>query len=869
MTSFLVKSACNGHCPNHLVSRRHYPRPDLIARLLRERHVSRFLVAPEGFGRSVLAMEYAQVVFSFEHTFWVNGRSPCFLRDLDRGIVASELFNLDDKPFLVVFDDIPPLDAARAELFSSSLDSLLARECEVLVCCAPSCDAFAALQHDRLKLSATDLLLTDVEIDAVKTLEGGAGVDDGAISVSRRVPGLRWGASDAEAVFLAGIVREELPADVILAIATMLVLGVGALSDVSVFGPFDDDLAAMLAADYPYLGIDRHCERFEAPSFSEVSLSVALEAKLDVLARRSLFERRDALVGRWADALVSRSECGRACGLVKALCSRKARVAWLSSHSFSLLKRACILPGHELHASLGTKILDAQVETGEMMRLIALGDEAAALKRARRIAFDLNEPDGVRALSLIVLVRRDGGSDQARACAELVRVARRSALVSNMSGPMKTFSSDEAFWRPLALFQVAILNDPLWIEKSIDVDFCTKGASEDALCLMVTWTLKALAERATLEEEWCTPACQEAIRRAEQFVGKRLACGRGAGNLFVASAGLALERAHERGTPVLHRSLGAAEILALHHLEMEILTQRRAFDRAVRDREERRAERAATLPDSYLDGRYLPKRSYARGIAPLLTVNLFGGLDVHIGGEVVEATCFRRQKAKTLLALLVLNRGREFPRDQLVRALWPESELETARKNFYSVWSLLRRTLAGPSGVCPYLLRHQNGCRIDERLLSTDVARFDEVCRMLLFGEPSAEGWAALYAEIDNAFADDLMPSEQDNDLIIRARDEYRTQLVDALVAAANRLVSADSVQEGLWFARAALRRDRTREDAYAALMRAQIAACQRTAALETYFSCRRVLTSELGIDPSLGVVALYRSIIETEESMG
>ena len=140
---------------------------------------------------------------------------------------------------------------------------------------------------------------------------------------------------------------------------------------------------------------------------------------------------------------------------------------------------------------------------------------------------------------------------------------------------------------------------------------------------------------------------------------------------------------------------------------------------------------------------------------------------------------------------------------------------------------------------------------------------------MLLFGEPSAEGWAALYAEIDNAFADDLMPSERDNDLIIRARDEYRTQLVDALVAAANRLVSADSVQEGLWFARAALRRDRTREDAYAALMRAQIAACQRTAALETYFSCRRVLTSELGIDPSLGVVALYRSIIETEESMG
>ena len=125
---------------------------------------------------------------------------------------------------------------------------------------------------------------------------------------------------------------------------------------------------------------------------------------------------------------------------------------------------------------------------------------------------------------------------------------------------------------------------------------------------------------------------------------------------------------------------------------------------------------------------------------------------------------------------------------------------------------------------------------------------------------------AQLYAEIDDAFADDLMPSEEDNEIIVQARADCRVQLVDALVAAAERLVAADDAQEGLWFARAALKRDRTREDAYLALMRAQIAAGQRTAALETYFSCRRFLTNELGIDPSLAIVELYHSIIETEE---
>ena len=80
MTGFLKQSSCKGHRPNHLASRRHYPRPDLIARLLRERHVARFLVAPEGFGKTGLAMEYADVVFSFDHVFWINGKSPCFLQ---------------------------------------------------------------------------------------------------------------------------------------------------------------------------------------------------------------------------------------------------------------------------------------------------------------------------------------------------------------------------------------------------------------------------------------------------------------------------------------------------------------------------------------------------------------------------------------------------------------------------------------------------------------------------------------------------------------------------------------------------------------------------------------------------------------------
>ena len=90
---------------------------------------------------------------------------------------------------------------------------------------------------------------------------------------------------------------------------------------------------------------------------------------------------------------------------------------------------------------------------------------------------------------------------------------------------------------------------------------------------------------------------------------------------------------------------------------------------------------------------------------------------------------------------------------------------------------------------------------------------------------------------------------------------------MDALVSASAQLVGAGEVRGGLWFAREALKHDKSREDAYTTLMEAQIAAGQRTAALDTYFACRRYLADELGIDPSAHTVRLYRDIIEAEEA--
>ncbi|MFR3273003.1 MAG: hypothetical protein ACLTQI_03755 [Slackia sp.] len=67
MKSFLANSACNGRPPKNLRARKYRSRPKLVQRMMSERDVARFLVAPQGYGKTMLALEYASVVSNFRH----------------------------------------------------------------------------------------------------------------------------------------------------------------------------------------------------------------------------------------------------------------------------------------------------------------------------------------------------------------------------------------------------------------------------------------------------------------------------------------------------------------------------------------------------------------------------------------------------------------------------------------------------------------------------------------------------------------------------------------------------------------------------------------------------------------------------------
>ncbi len=748
MLSFLAQSACRGNRPSRFSSLRAYPRPALVAKLLRERNVARFMVAPSGFGKSTLALEYAETVFAFDHVFWIDCASPCFLRDLDARGIVDGLVEVDDQSFLAVFEDVPPLDSLRAELFGAVLDDLLDRGCEVLITCTPAADVFAD-QIDRMLVGAGDLLLSDEEVDFARLPSDIAEISAHDVARCRRVAALAWGESDSPA-FLELAASEELPADVMAALFALLCLGSGSLSDARRIVRIDDEVAELLERSYVYVGVDRVRGTFCAAPFGVPQIAQAFSDRLANLGA-SAHEDAGAFVLRLAEALMDAGRCARACEVMRCLASAHVRCTWLASQSRRLRDAACLLNARTLYVSLDSRQLDAQqhLEGAELAE--------GALLCAAKLLDDAGGSEGLLAVQLAERVAAAVARDVSRAFAATGSLTLAQAL---------------------------------------------------AAC-----SFSRVLERGYLDMPGLDPRCAMAANR--------------------------LERA-----------------LSMQRMECE-----RARARKLRSR----ASFESTHPDAFRKvawGTAMP----AMPAPPRLTVNLFGRLEVKVGDVAVESGHLSRQKVRSLLALLVLNRGRDVSRDRLAAQLWPESSASCRRKNFYATWSQLRSALSTPDGDCPYLIRHQNGVCIEARLLASDVLELEEVCRALLFNRPGRGGWGHLFARVEDSFADELLPGDDGCDVIDGLREDCKNRLVDALVAASGKLLDSGDPREGLWFARAALSRDDSREDVYVALMRAQIASLQRTAALQTYFACRRYLADDLGIDPSAETMRLYRSIIEVEE---
>ena len=846
MLTYLATSACRGKRPPQFAAHRAYSRPALVSRLLRERNVARFLVAPPGFGKSSVVLEYAETVFGFNQVYWLDCTSPCFLRDLDGESIASGLLDATEPAFLAVFEDVPLLDGARVDAFCALLDTLLDRGCEVIVTCTPLCDAFAA-ERDRMVLFANDLLLSNDEIDFLRTPAERDETPANRMPRARRVPACAWG-DGQNAAFLCGVLTEELPCQMLAALFVLLCLDSGPLSSVERIAHADAEALSFIAAAHVYVGVDVAQRSFRCAGFPVGDVAEAFAGRLEDIASGAGGVGAAQLAADVASTLLASGNAERACEVARLFLPAAERAIWLEEHARDLERVGCLMRARGLYAATPPEVFSASAHVAQAVRCALLGENVAACVAARRAiacAPSVVERAIVQAVQCACSVGE--ASEQAAARARDVCAV---GIEAECGDELRDIAmAVEALDAPSSGVELA----RAWLDATTD------RALSDSALYAAALLLGRLDEADAGAQEWADVAAMVAREATARFGDA------GSLSLPCALAAAAFQQLVDNGVLAMPPLDAACAVAAAARKRM-LLEQRIQCEAARTAALERRLVRDKTHPDTFRCASV--GSDMALRTPPRLTVNLFGGLEVFMGDRRIDPNLLMREKVRALLALLVVNQGHDLSRDRIMKLLWPDSHMERARNNFYATWSRLRTALSMPDGTCPYLIKRQYGIRLDASLLSSDVAELDRVCRALLFNRPGRGGWGHLFSQIEDSFSSDLLPGDEGCELLDDLRSDCRTRLVDALVTASGKLVEAGEVRQGLWFARAALSRDKSREDAYAAVMRAQIASLQRSAALETYFSCRKFLSNDLGIDPSAETIRLYHSIIDAQEEV-
>lgn len=241
-----------------------------------------------------------------------------------------------------------------------------------------------------------------------------------------------------------------------------------------------------------------------------------------------------------------------------------------------------------------------------------------------------------------------------------------------------------------------------------------------------------------------------------------------------------------------------------------------------------------------------------------------------LGGEPV--TDFATDKARALLAYLVLESDRPHRRDALAGLLWPDEPESRARQNLRQALSYLRQAIGDQDQDVPFLLTSRRTIQFNRDSDHwLDVAEFAALVeaserhrhRRLESCLPCVhrlEEMADLYQGdfLKQFFLSDSSVFEEWASL---KREWFHREIISALRYLTRHYERRGDYGRAQAYAWRQISLEPWREEAHRRLMRLLALDGQRSAALAQYEACRQALTEELGVEPTDETKGLYEQL--------
>jgi DNA-binding SARP family transcriptional activator len=226
-----------------------------------------------------------------------------------------------------------------------------------------------------------------------------------------------------------------------------------------------------------------------------------------------------------------------------------------------------------------------------------------------------------------------------------------------------------------------------------------------------------------------------------------------------------------------------------------------------------------------------------------LAIQLLGGFGVSVDGVAIPGDDWRSRRGADVVKLLALAPGHRMVREQVMEALWPDSELEASGNNLRKALHFARLALGDDQAI----VNRRGVLELwPDAQVATDVESFEDAASLGLdpVDPPACRAAAGLYPG-------DLLPDDLYESWSIEPRGGLRRRYVDVLRAAE----LWDRLSE----------EDPTDEQAARALMRAHLDAGERREAIRRFERLRGALRDQLGVGPDPATVALYEEVLALE----
>ena len=254
-----------------------------------------------------------------------------------------------------------------------------------------------------------------------------------------------------------------------------------------------------------------------------------------------------------------------------------------------------------------------------------------------------------------------------------------------------------------------------------------------------------------------------------------------------------------------------------------------------------------------------------------LSIYLLGTFQVRLKEQLVT-NHLRTEKERLLLANLAMERHRPHSREGLAELFWPERPEGVARTNLRQALMGVRRTIGDRVNTSPFLTLSEGSIQFNPPYpywIDTDAfqACFQAVQAHSHENVESCETCIGHYKEAvalyRGEFLADITPSGNPNliEWVAFHREQYFRYLLTALQHLTAYYQTRGEFESAYSYARQQVRMAPMEESAHRQLMALLASTGRRSAALEQYQTCRRVLWEELGVEPARETEVLYERI--------